>query len=1199
MDDTRDPPTVPSDPSPDGSVIAGRYRVRRRLGRGASKEVYLAYDERLDREVAVALVVGASRGSTALARLEREARVTGRLGDHPNVITVYDTCELDGVPCLVMRAMAGGSLAGTLARGRLSAADAVRVGRDIAVALAHAHAHGVIHRDVKPGNVWLDDRGAAALGDFGIAHEDGADRLTAEGVVLGTARYASPEQIRGAEVGPASDLYSLGVTLYELVTGRPPFEASDPRHVLAQHLSEPPTPPSQRAPATPPELERLILELLEKEPLDRPRSAAAVAERLSAVRIGDAPPARRVVAALVARAGRGDPEVLHGVLARATAVIERHGGAVERRLDALVGLFELTEGSRAARAALQIRSELSELRCGIEGGEVFVADGIATGAPIEAAGRLAERARKGEIVLGEVVRGSLPSARVDADSGRLLGFDEEPLLRVPDTPFVDRADDLELLETVFAQAAAERVCQMLTVIGMPGVGKSRLAAEFAARLGPQATVLAGRCTPFGEGAAYQALADMLGHDPRAMVEEVLGDDEPAARALLGALGLSGEPVPIEEIGWGLRRLLERVAREGPLLVVVEDVHWAEPALLEALDHVVALSSGSPILVLCLTRPELLETRPQWATPQRNRAVRVLEPLGNDDARELAQRLGAGTSAERIAHRAEGNPLFLEQLVAVDDGRDTHELPVSLQAVLAARIAQLEPGERALLQRASIEGRAFHAGAAEAGAALVTLVRKGLIEPDRPAYTGEEAFRFTHALIRDTAYAGVPKQRRAELHAVLAEWLSRHDAADAVVGHHLAQACRLRAELGHADPVLVERAVQHLTAAAHAALSSADPAAGMGLLERAIALVDGNARVRLLPALGMALFEAGRMSEAAAVLDEAIERAPEPRVRARAEVEREFVRLETDANAPTRRADRVARAALTALGDDDAGACRAGSLRAQAAWNAGRVEQADTAWMEANHRAGDQRQRFWILGWRATAAVLGPAPVDAAIARCEAFRDELSVSPIAVAWAINPLASLHAMRGDVELAERLLRQANETLAELVGFNTTVNHHEGLVWLFAGRPERVESALRPAVATLEAMGDGALLATTRSMLAQAAYALGRFEEAGHECRAAAGAAAADDILTQVVWRGVLAKVLARAGSHDRAEALAREAVALAEPTDLLAHKADAMLDLGEVLRLCSRPAEAHDAIVAGLALHERKGCIARVRNHVWEV
>src|SRR4051812_25005900 len=124
MDDTRDPPTFASDPSPDGSVIAGRYRVRRRLGRGASKEVYLAYDERLDREVAVALVIGASRGSTALARLEREARVTGRLGDHPNVITVYDTCEADGVPCLVMRAMVGGSLADTLAGGRLSPAAA-------------------------------------------------------------------------------------------------------------------------------------------------------------------------------------------------------------------------------------------------------------------------------------------------------------------------------------------------------------------------------------------------------------------------------------------------------------------------------------------------------------------------------------------------------------------------------------------------------------------------------------------------------------------------------------------------------------------------------------------------------------------------------------------------------------------------------------------------------------------------------------------------------------------------------------------------------------------------------------------------------------------------------------------------------------------------------------------------------------------
>ncbi len=706
MDETCDPlPAFGSDLPAAGVKIADRYHVRRRLGRGSSKEVFLAYDERLDREVAVALVAGAARSSTARARLEREARVTGRLGDHPNVITVYDTCEVDGVPCLVMRAMAGGSLAEALDRGRLGLAGAVRVGRDIAVALAHAHAHGVIHRDVKPGNVWLDHDGRGALGDFGIAHVEGADRLTSEGALLGTVRYMSPEQIRGAEVGPASDLYSLGVTLYELVAGRPPFEATEPQHVLTQHLSERPPPLD-----APPDLERLILDLLAKEPLDRPRSAAGVAERLGALRLAEALPARRAMAVLVACGARG------------AAVIERHGGTVQRRADAVVGLFELIDAPRAVRAALALRAERPDVRCAIEVGEVLVAAG--TGAPVDVSGRLAEAAPPGEIILGDTLRASLPTARVDAATGRLLALDEEPLLRVPETPFVGRAEDLEALELAFAQAAAERVCRLVTVTGVAGIGKSRLAAEFATRLGPRATLLAGRCTPPGEGTTYQPLETMLGDDPRARIDELLGDDEPAVRALLGALGLLTEPVPVEEIAWALRRLLERLARERPLLVAVEDIHWAEPALLEALDHVVALSSGSPILVLCLARPELLEARPQWAMPQRNRSVRVLEALGEDASRALAEQLGAGTLTDRIADRAEGNPLFLEQLVAVDAGRDENELPASLQAVLAARLARLQHGERDLLQRASIEGRTFHAGAVGARAGLSASCAKG-------------------------------------------------------------------------------------------------------------------------------------------------------------------------------------------------------------------------------------------------------------------------------------------------------------------------------------------------------------------------------------------------------------------------------------------------------------------------------------------
>ena len=1231
MDDlsTGDSPTVASALPGAGNLIAGRYRLRGRLGRGASKEVYLAHDERLDRDVALAIVVGAGGSDSSRARVAREARVTGRLGDHPNVITVYDTGELEGVPYLVLRAMPGGSLADALGERRPPLAQAIRIGREIATALAHAHAHGVVHRDVKPDNVWLTGDGGIALGDFGVAHEVGGERLTAEGLIVGTVRYLSPEQIQGGDVGPASDLYALGVTLYELVTGRPPFTAAEPAHVLAQHLAATPAPPSVHEPAVPPELERLILQLLAKRPEERPASAAAVADALGAISaVAPRPPAaRRMVAILVVRAEGGDPEAVHGLLADCAAAIERHGGAAERQLgDALVGLFGTTvahgdEALRAARAAVELRDATTGLRQGIETGEVFL-DGVTapTGAAITAAARLAERAEPGEILLGERVRKALaPDASLDAGGGRLLALHtQEPgLLRRALTPFVGRERELERLRAELARVRDERTCRLVTVAGPPGVGKSRLAGELVAVLGEGATVLAGRCRAYGEGTTYGPLADIVrglgGGDARRRLEELLEGDAQALRALLGALGLADEPVQPEETAWAVRRLLERCARERPLVVAIEDIHWAQPALLDLLDHVAALSTGAPILLLCMTRPELLEERPGWAAPQPNRSILVLEGLDGAHARELAERLGAGERASGIAQRAEGNPLFVEQLVAVDAAED--ELPASIHAVLAARIDRLEAGERTLLQHAAVEGRMFHAGALEAilgepersrlRTRLVALARRGLIGADRPDFAGEDAFRFTHALIREAAYAGVPKQRRADLHVAVAEWLAaRPGAPDEVVGHHLEQACRLAAELGRTGErqrALGARAAERLEAASRAALARGDPAAACALLERALALVEPDAAARgaLLPALGAALFEAGRMADASRVLDEAIAHAAEPRQAARACVEREFVRLEAETSAGSAGAARVAGEALAVLegAGDNRGQCRAWSLRAQVAWIAGRVGEADQAWRRAAECAPDERELFAILGWRATAAVLGPAPVDEAIAGCEAFRDSVSASPVAVTWIINPLASLHAMRGDFELADRLVQEANATLSRLGSLNASVSHHEALVRLLAGQPAAAEAPLRAGVERLSSMSDRRLLATTNAMLAQADYAQGRVEEAGELCEAAAAGGADDDIVTQAIWRGVKAKVLAHAGRCEPALALAREAVALVAPTDLLSHSADAMLDLAKVLRACSRTDESEGTIRAALSLYEEKGNVvgaARARS-----
>ncbi|MEA2137364.1 MAG: hypothetical protein QOG56_514, partial [Solirubrobacteraceae bacterium] len=1074
MDDpTSDTPTVSSALSGLVGVYAGRYEVRARLGRGATKDVYLAYDPQLDRDVALAIVAGAA-SDVARARVAREAQVTGRLGDHPNIITVYDSGTFEGVPYLVMRVMSGGSLAERLARERPSFDDAISLGGEIAAALAHAHAHDVIHRDVKPDNVWLTPEGGAALGDFGIAYQTGQERLTAEGIVVGTVRYLAPEQIRGRGIGPACDLYALGVTLYEMVAGRAPFVAAEAGQVLAQHLTATPVAPSVHAPALPPLLERLILDLLAKDPAERPPSAAQVAAALAAMgasgtgavrlpwprRADDGatasarasaatdarrPDARRLVSVLAARADLADPEALHAVFERCSAVVERHGGSVERYLgDALVGFFGLDESHdddalRATRAAVELRSASGDLQLGLESGEVFLGAGprgatIATGAPITAAGRLAERAQIGEILLGERIRLAVgTNANVDLASGRLLALapEQAALLRTSETPFVGRERQLDELRAAYEHARDARACVAVTVVGAPGIGKSRLAGEFLAGLGDEPLVLVGRCLAYGEGTTYRALADVvrgLGDDPRRRIEELLAGDEQAIRGILGAAGLADEPAQADETAWATRRLLERLARDRPVVVAIEDIHWAEGALLDLLAHVVALSSGCPILLVCLTRPELLETRPQWAASQPGASLMVLDALDERDARELAERLGASGLADAIVRRAEGNPLFVEQLVAVGPGED--ELPASIQAVLAARIDRLSADERMLLQRAAVEGRTFHSSALATllpdrqrramARVLADLARKGLIAGDEPRSPGEAAFRFTHALIRDAAYAGLPKLSRAEMHTRVADWLDhRPPAADEIVGYHLEQACRLALDLGRAgerERALATRAAARLESASRAALGRGDPPAGVALLRRALDLVrtDEAARGALLPGLGESLYEAGRLTEATDVLDDAVAQAPGERLEARARVELEFVRLETEPSGGTAQTRRVVDEVLPVLerAGDDRGLCRVWSLRAQAEWTAGQVARADAAWREAAgraSRAGDERALFDVLAWRATAAVFGPTPVDAAIGRCEGFRERVGASPVATLWIISPLASLHAMR----------------------------------------------------------------------------------------------------------------------------------------------------------------------------------------------
>jgi DNA-binding SARP family transcriptional activator/class 3 adenylate cyclase len=1008
-----------------------------------------------------------------------------------------------------------------------------------------------------------------------------------------------------------------------------------------------PVPPPVALPETKP---------VERPPSGQTRPAPAAARRLVSI----------VFADLVGSTGlaeRLDPETMHSVLDRYTeccgAVIERHGGSVEGYIgDAVVGVFGQDEvheddALRAVRVAVEMRREGEELsadlerdlgfgigmKLGVESGEVFVSPGsrrspFAAGDAFNVAARLEDLASEGQILLGEsiyeLVKGSVRvealerlelkgrSAKVQAwlllelaDDPERLGSDAKPL--------VGREHELGELRNALADARAEPGFRTMTLVGPAGIGKSRLASELRAEAAGDATVAVGRCLSYGEDVAYRPLAEIVqqicGSDPRDRIEELLDGDESRVNLVLQAIGLSAGAAQVEETFWAVRSLFERAADERPLVMVVDDVHWAEPALLDLLDYLVAFSSGHPILLLCLSRPELAETRPSWLAPQQNRSILVVDPLSDAEARlliESAAPEALGSNAEaRIVDRAEGNPLFLEQLVAVGVEDESSALPSSIQAVLAARIDRLDEAERAVLEHASVQGRSFSVDAvaellpernrADIAMDVVSLVRKQLVRPDRSNVRGDDAFRFAHVLIREVAYQGLPKGRRAELHERLAGWLAASPGArDDTIGFHLSEAYENLATLGPVgdrERAVAAAAVERLTAAADAARLRGDPAAGARLLERAEALLASDARARgeLLPVLGATLYDAGRLGDAARVLDEAIERASEPRLLARAQIERELVRLETDLDTGTARAYGVAEEVLPILEkeDDHHGASRAWFLRGEVAWIAGRVADADDSWMHAAEhagRAGAERERFELIGWRAMGAAQGPLPVDEAISRCEEFGALVKMSPRATVWILNPLALLHAMKGEHETADRLLAEANEIREALGGLGSSFSHLEAGCRLCSRQPELAEVRLRADAEKLSSMRGKGTLATTLALLARAVYAQDRTDEAAELCAAAAREAAPEDTMTQVIWRGVLARVAASQGRHEEAESLSLEAVALATPTDLISLRGDAMLDRADVLWTGERLEEADRSARSGIALYEAKGNVA---------
>ncbi len=687
------------------------------------------------------------------------------------------------------------------------------------------------------------------------------------------------------------------------------------------------------------EARRLLVEELGLEPSPELRALESAILRQDASlglpslvpeRIASQPAVRKTVTIVHVDLGSAgaevpDPEALarrlEGPLEHVLVVVDRHEGELTARLaDAVTATFGLPslhedDALRAVRAAVDLREELAERyalrpRIGIATGEV-VASGpsMPVGAVAGSAARLAHVAEQQEIVLDDATR-RLAANAVDVESVagipvfrlQALLAGAPPFARRLEAPLIGRRNELAELVATFESTITARKPALVVVAGEPGIGKSRLAGELLREVTDRATALVGRCLSYGQGITLWPLREMVleaaGDETREAVAELLGrerDGPVVAERIAAALGLADVDRPAEETVWAFRRLFEALARSRPHVVVVEDAHWAEPALLELLDYVARQATDVPLLILCLSRPELFDARPAWAT-----GAIELAPLPSEDTGALIDNLpgGRGLSRDlrsRAVALAEGNPLFAEQFVALLATDGVEALPSSaptIHAILAARLDRLGPGERAVAERAAVVGREFTveavaallppAAASSTWRHLEALTRKMLVQPDRAVLPGEKGFRFQHALVHDAAYRRLPKALRAELHERFAGWLEDRAGPRAVeyeeiVGYHLEQAYRYRAELGPVDEharTLASQAGKRLGAAGQRALARWDVSAAVGLLERAVELLEHEDadRLRLLVDLGEALVWALQLPRAEAVLEEALQQA---------------------------------------------------------------------------------------------------------------------------------------------------------------------------------------------------------------------------------------------------------------------------------------------------------------------------------------
>ena len=972
---------------------------------------------------------------------------------------------------------------------------------------------------------------------------------------------------------------------------------------------------------------------------------------------------------------RFDAEVVHDLMTRYFTLMHdclvSHGGMVEKFIgDAVMAVFGIPvvredDPLRAVLAAVDMHAALGQvndqmaylgnlrvgIRIGINTGEVMTteqpagAQVLATGSTVNLAARLEQHAGQGEVLLGPRTYRAIAAAVETTPVGplRLKGIREQivahrlvdvhpgsqPLSRRLDAPLVGRIAELRALDHILDRGVREQSCVLLRLFGDPGVGKSRLAAEYE-RLVRQrdGVVAAGRCRAYGEGPSLLPLADAL----RKLVDVAVDDGAPAAEpdtaraiaALRAGILRDGAPgADVTEVAWAASRLIESAGRRRPVLLVFDDLHWADPMLLETIRQVSGQIQQAAVIILCIARTDFVAQWPGWADDVANVTTQLLRPLSAEDTRTLVGMLSDVSAhdlatSEKIVARAEGNPLFAEQLVAIlEDGADPGTLPPTVSQLIAARLDLLDASQRAVLCAASIVGRDFTLAALgvvspglggpppgrDLDFMLSALIRRRLVQRARPVIDSNFTCRFTSTAMREVAYDSVPKRVRAGLHEQLADWLESAGEGSAilgpeVIGTQLEQAQRTLSDLGQQDVHAREigrRAAEHLAAVGVKALRRSDMLRATGLLERANSLYpdDAPARAACMEGLAEARIAVGDVGTGLEMMKRSRQEARrlgDAAVVAHARLQLAYLE---QPGAQFTTSLTVAKEVLPVFENshDELGLARAWLRIGQVLQSQGRFRAAvDTLNRALGYAssADAELERASVLGALALSLWQGPEPVPQAIGQCRRLLAEHATAGLTVRAALScPLAVLLATTGPPESARELIADAQKIINELghAYAAATVPIFAAAIESLAGEWERAIGLLEDAERRCSTLGDGQLRATAQAERARALLELGESGDAAFLAREISAGMTLMPVHTAGL-RGVTARALAMRGQHAAAQQICGEALDAANRTDSLDCQATALLDTAHVHAAAGRHRAARAAAVRAWQVFGRK-------------